>query len=151
MLAGERKLEASTGCPARSTESGSRLNIAVVFTSVDATLAALREAAKLAGSLSAHITLMVPQVVPYPLPPQNPPVLLDWNERRFHVIAADSPVETSVRIYLCRDRLEALRIVLHPRSIVVIGARRRWWPTPERRLARQLRRLGHEVIVKELE
>jgi hypothetical protein len=153
MLALERKLRPLTGHPIHPTDSGpeAKLNISVVFTSVDATLTALRAAARLASSLSAQITLLVPQVVPFPVPLESPPVLLDWNERRFRVIAAESPVETTVQIYLCRDRLDALGTVLLPRSIVVIGSRRRWWPTAERRLARHLRRSGHEVIVTEME
>jgi hypothetical protein len=36
-------------------------------------------------------------------------------------------------------------------SIVVIGGRERWWPTRENKLARQLRREGHEVVFKETE
>src|SRR5215470_10777867 len=153
MLALERKLKPFTGHPAHPTagEPAPGLNISVVFTSVDATLAALKEAARLACSLSARITLLVPQVVPYPLPLESPPVLLDWNERRFRVIATESAVETTVQIYLCRDRLDALGVVLLPHSLVVVGARRRWWPTAERRLARQLRRSGHEVILTEME
>ena len=153
MLALEQKLKPLTGHPNQATagEPNAKLNISVVFTSVDATLAALRAAARLASSLSAQITLLVPQVVPFPVPLESPPVLLDWNEKRFRVIAAESPVETTVQIYLCRDRLDALEIVLVPRSLVVIGSRRRWWPTPERRLARHLRRSGHEVIVTEME
>jgi hypothetical protein len=153
MLALERKLKPLTGHPAHSTagETNRGLNISVVFTSVDATLAALKKAAGLASSLGAHITLLVPQVVPYPLPLESPPVLLDWNERRFRVIAAQSLVETTVQIYLCRDQLQALGIVLLPRSIVVMGARKRWWPTAETRLVRKLRLSGHEVIVTEME
>ncbi len=127
------------------------LNIAVVFTSVDATLSALKEAAELASRLNGRITLLVPQVVPYPLPLTSPPVLIDWNERRFRMIAANSAVETQVQIYLCRDPLETLRRTLHPHSLILIGGRKRWLPTPERRLARQLRRVGHEVIFKETE
>lgn len=100
----------------------------------------------MAENLSARITLLVPQVVPFPLPLQSPPVLLDWNERRFRVIANETPVVTTVQIYLCRDRIEALRTVLRPHSIVVVGGRKRWWPTRESRLARYLRQRGHEVI-----
>ncbi len=89
--------------PAPATrETSPRLNINVVFTSVDATLAALKEAGRLANNLSAHITLVVLQIVPYPLPLTSP--LVDWNERRFRVIASESPVETMVHLYLCRDR-----------------------------------------------
>jgi hypothetical protein len=126
-----------------------RLNIDVVFTSVEATLVALKKAAELANRLGARITLVVPQVVPYPLPLESPPVLLDWNERRFRVIAEQSPVETTVHLYLCRDRVQMLRDALRPHSLVVLGGRKRWWPTAEDRLARELRRQGHEVILAE--
>ena len=60
--------------------------------------------------------LVVPQVVPYPLPLTSPPVLMDWNESRFRVIASESPVETKVALYLCRDRVETLTAVLNPHS-----------------------------------
>ena len=123
----------------------------MVFTSVAATLLALKEAAALASSLAARITLLVPQVVPYPLPLESPPVLVEFNERRFRVIASESSVETKVQIYLCRDQLEALTLVLNPSSLVVLGGPKRWWPTSERRLARKLRSAGHEVILKETE
>jgi hypothetical protein len=54
-------------------------------------------------------------------------------------------------MYLCRDSSETLLAVLKPRSLVVIGGRRRWWPTREERLAKKLRGAGHEVIFAELE
>lgn len=145
----ERFLSPLTRLPDRpaADPTESRLNISVVFTSVEATLRALREAGALANRLGARITLIVPQVVPYPLPLTSPPVLLDWNERRFRVIASESPVETAVNLYLCRDRMEILRMALKPGSLVVVGGRkRRWWPTSEERLARTLRRAGHEVV-----
>jgi hypothetical protein len=132
-------------------EAHHRLDVAVVFTSVDPTLRALKEAGALAERLESRITLLVPQVVPFPLPLTSPPVLLDFNERRFSVLASQSPVETSVCIFLCRDRWGALQAALKPRSLVVIGARKGWWPRPETRLARQLRRAGHEVVVVETE
>jgi hypothetical protein len=137
--------------PPAIEQTESRLNVAVVFTSVEATLAALRKAGDLANRLGGRITIVVPQVVPFPLPTTSPPVLLDWNEQRFRVIASESPVETTVLIYLCRDRLETLIAVLSPRSLVVVGGPRRWWPTAEERLARSLRRAGHEVIFTETE
>jgi hypothetical protein len=67
------------------------------------------------------------------------------------MIAIESPVETIVRVFLCRDRLETLSMVLKPHSLVVVGGRGRWWPTAEERLARRLRRAGHEVIFEETE
>jgi hypothetical protein len=149
----EKLLAPQTGYPARPIreEIDQKLNIAVVFTSVESTLAALKEAGNLANSLGAQIKLVVPQVVPYPLPLETPPVLVEFNENRFRVIASKSPVETSVHIYLCRDRFETLASVLKSGSIVVLGGRKRWWPTKDERLARKLRGAGYEVLFKETE
>ena len=135
----------------QSEDAAHGLSVCVVFTSVPATLLALKRAASLASSLNARITLVVPQLVPYPLPLTSPPVLLDFNERRFRVIVSKIPVPTTVRVYLCRDQLDALALALPPRCLVVVGARRRWWPTRETRLASKLRHAGHDVIVTETE
>ena len=150
----ERLTVPAPGQPETTTagKGQARLNISVVFTSVETTLGALKTAGALANRLSGRITLVVPLVVPFPLPLDSPPVLIDWNERRFSVIASQSPAETEVRLYLCRDRLEMLAKVLSPRSLVVVGARKRWWRfTAERKLARVLRRMGHEVVLTETE
>lgn len=146
-LAYERRLAPATAAP----EAEAGINIDVVFTTVEATLAALRKAGDLASRLNACIHLVVPQVVPYPTPLASPPVLVDFNERRFHVIAGESAVETTVLVYLCRDSWKVLSTVLRPHSLVVVGGRRRWWPTGEERLARRLRRSEHEVIFTETE
>jgi hypothetical protein len=130
-------------------QDGPRLIISVIFTTVESTLVALRKASVLANRLSARITLVVPQVVPYPLPLDSPPVQREWNERRFRVTASDKPVEMAVHIYLCRDPLDTLITVLPPRSLIVVGGRKRWWPTREKKLAQRLRRAGHEVILTE--
>jgi len=149
----QRRLTPATGriAPPLREDSDSRLEVAVVFTSAAATIAALRKAGALADSLSARVTLVVPQIVPYPLPLESPPVLLDFSEHRFREIAKESPVETTVRIFLCRDKVETLKSVLAPQSLVVIGGQRHWWPTREKGLARQLRRAGHEVVFTEME
>jgi hypothetical protein len=111
-LAIEKALVAAPGSPTVDVEAERKLDISVVFTTVDATLAALQAAGNLADSLGARITLVVPQVVAFPAPLQTPRVLVEFNENRFRVIASKSPVETSVKIYLCRDRLQTLLQVL---------------------------------------
>ena len=150
-LALDRQLTTVTGLPERpgTDQEESRLNIVVIFTSLRATITALMRAGTLAGNLNAQITLVVPQVVPYPLPLTSPPVLLDFQENRFREIAKASPVNIRVQLYLCRDTLDTLSRVLKPRSLIVVGGRKRFWPTQEKRLARWLRHAGHEVIFAE--
>jgi hypothetical protein len=149
----ERILNPAAGRPPSTArlDADWKLNIAVVFTAVESTLAALKHAGVLASNLGACISLLVPQVVPYPLPLNNSPVSPSFNERRFRVIAGQSRVETRVAVYLCRDRMEILKAVLKPHSLVVVGGRRTWLPTSEKRLAAGLRRAGHEVIFSEME
>jgi hypothetical protein len=146
-LALERLFHPGVELPADARESDLRLNVVVVFTSPVSTLAALRRAGDLAEALRARILLLAVQSVPYPLPLDDPPVRVDWNEERFREIAEQSPVETVVRLCHGRDRIETLKNALSPKSLVVIGGRNRWWPfNYEKRLARRLRRAGHEVV-----
>jgi hypothetical protein len=63
------------------------------------------------------------------------------------VLAGKSPVNTTVHICHCRDRMDALNTELAPSSIVVIGGKPGWWPTAERRIAKKLRNAGHHVIM----
>jgi hypothetical protein len=151
LLALDRRLTTASGFPEQpgTDQEESRLNIVVIFTSLNATVAALMRAGTLAEGLDVHITLLVPQVVPLPLPLTSPPVLLDFQENRFLEIAKESPVEIWVELYLCRDRLETLKAVLKSRSLIVVGGPKRFWPTREERLVRKLRRAGHEVIFTE--
>ncbi len=122
------------------------IDVAVVFTKIPATLCALRKAADLTRDLNARIRLLVPEVVPYPLPLDHPPAPVEFTERRFLATALAQTVETHVEVYLCRDIEALLWEELVPRSLVVIGGRKRWWPTRETRLAAKLRRRGHVVV-----
>ncbi|MEO8658219.1 MAG: hypothetical protein ABI693_07100 [Bryobacteraceae bacterium] len=126
-------------------------SITVVATSVDATLSALREAGILAHRLHGSIRLIVTQIVPYPLPLSRPPVPGEFNARRFRVLADGNKVPTKIQICLGRDQLETLHRVLPPHSTIVVGGRKTWWPTREKRLARQLQRSGHDVVFTSFE
>jgi len=130
---------------AEDRDRGLRVN--VVFTSVEETLAAVRAAASLAANLRAIIVVVVPQVVPYPAALDMPPVSSAYLFRRLRAVAAESRIETHIRIYICRDRRAALAAALRPSSLVVLAGRRRWWPTREQRLASELTRLGHHVLL----
>ncbi len=65
------------------------------------------------------------------------------------MMARQCSVDT-VRICLCRDRLQALESALHGGAYAVIGCQK-GWHAPERRLARKLRRDGLELILTEPE
>jgi hypothetical protein len=125
------------------------LEVVVIYTGVKQTLAALRTAGGLARGLNARIRLIVPQVVPYPAPLEEPPVQKSFAERRFRTIAEEAAIDTKIDIWLCRNRETVLSEHLKPRSIVVIAAaRQRWWrPSRERRLARILRKQMHQVVL----
>jgi hypothetical protein len=127
--------------------SDRKLEIAVVFTSVEATLAAMRRAVALLKGLDGHISLLDFETVPRQLPIENPPVSIDFTKRRLLAIAEASSAETTAYVYLCRCPFEALTSVLKGGSLIVIGCRSKWWPTWETKLARKLQRAGYQIIL----
>jgi hypothetical protein len=129
------------------------LEVNVVFTDTQGTLAALKTAGELARELDAKIKLIHPLAVPYAYPLERPPVPVAFTEKSLLNLACQGeaePLATVVNFYLCRNRLQTLLEVLQPRSLVVIGGKRRWWPTAESRLAKALRSQGHQVILAAL-
>jgi len=127
-----------------------RLEVFVIFTSIPGTEAAMLMAGGLAKGLNAHLRLVMPYAVPYALPLTKPPVPVAFLEAQLRALASQFPTETAADIYLCRDQRRTLRLVLKPHSLVVVGGRRCWWPTPEQRLTRALTRDEHHVVFAEL-
>ncbi len=123
------------------------LEVVVVYTTTNGTIHALKTAASLARGLAARIRVLVPQIVPFPLPLSEPPVPAEFTERRFRTVVEGTRIDTRVDIRVCRDRLQMVSESLEPRSLVVIAQGAGWWPASEKRLARQLARLGHHVIL----
>jgi hypothetical protein len=123
------------------------LEVNVVYTRIPGAAKTLHTASGLARGLGARVTVHVPQVIPYPLELKAPPVSVQFAEQQLLALAGEQPVETNIQMYLCRDLTETIRRVLKPDSVVVIGGRKRWWPTPEKKLAAILRRDGHRVIL----
>src|SRR5262249_29531265 len=107
---------------------------------------ALNSALRLTQDLNAAFRIVLTRVVPYPLPLDRPPVPAGFTERQVAELTNGLEVDTAVCIYNCRDRETAVLQSLPPRSVVVVGSRRCWWPSPEKRLLRALRRAGHSVI-----
>ena len=131
--------------PARSQDP--QLDVYVVYTTPERTKVALRVANGLARGLGARLTLLVAQIVQYPLPLDRPPVQADFTERALSELASGQDVDTNVKVYLCRDRDETVRHELTAESVVLIGSGAQWWHRAERRLAARLRHDGHHVIL----
>lgn len=123
------------------------LEVNLVYTHLPAAVKFLDVACGLAQGLGARVTVHVAQVIPYPLELKSPPVPVRFLEQQLLALAGEQPVETNIRIYLCRDLMETIRQVLKPDSVVIVGGRKRWWPTREHALAAALRRDGHRVIL----
>lgn len=132
--------------PCASGPCGAPLQVNVIFTGGGATLACLRKAARLAEGLDARIRLIVPRTVPYALPLDRPPVALEHEVRRFTALAGSAGVEADVEICYGRDVGAILAFVLHSNSLVLLGARRRWWPSRAQRCRKRLESAGHRVI-----
>ena len=124
-----------------------RFEVLVLFTTVPETLLALRRAADLASQLNARIEIIVPEIVPYPLPVDRPPVVPSFLINRYRTIVQQAGIDADIRIYLCREPRAALAATLKPGSLIMIGIRPRWWLTRETRLARWLESQGHRVVV----
>jgi hypothetical protein len=126
------------------------LEVNIVFTDLKPTAAALKFAQSFARELGAHIHLRAAIAVPFPLPLEEPPVSIAFLQETLRKLASQLEGDTfnpTIHLYLCRDSVRALLQVLRPNSVVVIGGRRRWWPTAESRMAHALRSKGHRVIV----
>jgi hypothetical protein len=130
-----------------SSHGERKLDIKVIYTGASATVAALAAASSMARGLGARITILAAQVVPYPLSLNDPPVPIEFTERLLGSLTSELEDEAGVEIHLCRDRDQTLRQAVGSASVVVIGARKRWWPTAEKTLARMLRRDGRRVIL----
>lgn len=131
-----------------------KFEVNVIFSTARGTQAALKAAQELAQDLNAQVLLLVPQVVPRQFPLSSPPVSIAFTERRTLALAkaCQKDADIHVKILLCVDKRECLLNVLQPRSLVLIGGRKRWWPAPEQKLARTLLNHGHRVIfVREID
>jgi hypothetical protein len=125
------------------------LEVNVIFTDPEATAVALRFAQSFACELGARIRLRAAIAVPLRLPLDEPPVSVTFVRGNLRKLASQVTAEgfdPTLHLYVCRDRVQALSLALKPNSLVVIGGRKRWWPTAESQLAKALRSNGHRVI-----
>jgi len=118
----------------------------VLFTTHVGTIAALKSASRLGAHLGARPKILMLYPVPYTLPLEKQAVPEGFLENEVRALKHDFPGEISVRICLCRHPRQGLREVLEPHSLIVMGGKKRWWPTEEQRLARFLQSSGYQVM-----
>jgi hypothetical protein len=123
------------------------LSIVVPYTTPELTRAALKHSAVFGSELEAQIRLIEVHVVPFACPLDRPAVSSQHLERRLRGLAEESPRLVRVELIYTRDQTQTLRKILKPHSLVVIAANRWRWPSAERKLARFLRRAGHDVML----
>ena len=124
------------------------VNISVVFTSLESALGALKEAGS-SGERSgrAHHAFGASSRT-YPLPLESPPVLLDFSEKRFRVIASQSPVETTYSFFVPRPfrNTDLSPKTGAPSWSSAEGGEGPWWPTKKNAWRGNCGVLGHEVF-----
>lgn len=134
-------MPADTGGPLIRTDA-----VHVVFTTVDATIAAVRVAAGLAKAMSVPLQVIhfrqVPQAVSVEAPVGLSPIETERFMERLHA----EDIHIRARVFLCRDERRAIPMAFKRRSIVVIGGRHRRWPTRTDRIRRRLETAGHFVV-----
>jgi hypothetical protein len=121
--------------------------IIVIFTTPEATIAALRVAATLGRSWNARIRLIAQQPRTYAVPRDG---LADSSPVQSSAFLArlKNEVDAHVDVLVCVSRRvqDLARVLLRRQSLVVIGGRRSWWPTRQERLRRTLEAEGHLVV-----
>jgi hypothetical protein len=121
----------------------------VVYTSTDETFAALRIAGGFANALSVPLILVHYRTVPYPLAVDSPTGVSPIHSEEFLCRLRVEHIDAQSRVYLCRSDRRAIGAALNMPSLVVVGGRRRWWPTKAERWRRALETAGHYVIFVE--
>lgn len=121
--------------------------VTVIFTTPDATIAALRVAATLGRSWNAPIRLIAQQPPTHAVSPEDPSVENHVQSPAFRArLAREIDARVDVLVCVTRRITDLARALLRHRSLIVIGGRHSWWPTRPERLRRTLEAQGHFVV-----
>ncbi len=119
--------------------------VTVVFTDLEPTLRALAVARSLARALGAQVSVVAVRTLRYQPSGAGTSAARDAeiDVLRLRLRAAG---DVRFRMVAASRTNDALNIALAPGSLVVVGGRRRLWPTPISRLCRLLEARGHYVL-----
>src|SRR5262245_60445212 len=130
----------------RPSDGTASLTVVIPYTTPELTKAALRHAG-VCTDLNVHVSLVDIQIVPFPCPLDQPPIDKEFSEQRLRDLLMESQLPGSAEVLYARDWLDGFRRVLEPKSLVILGTKRRWLRTREEKLARALVNEGHQVML----
>jgi hypothetical protein len=136
----------TSGRPGSEPTAWAPQKVYVLFTNFDQTLGAVRVAGRLASAMGGDVTVVHFRSIGFGAPLDHPSGLSPVETDAFRARLAAEHCGARVRVCLCRDPRQAIRSVIDGHSLVVIGGRRRWWPTPSNRWRRMLEKEGYVVV-----
>jgi hypothetical protein len=119
----------------------------VIFTSTDDTLRAVRVASRLAREMRSGVTIVHFRPIGFGAPLEEPPGLSPVETDAFKARLEAEACDARIRVCVCREARQAIPSVIEEHSLIVIGGRRRWWPTPSDRWRRTLEGQGYLVVL----
>ena len=137
---------ATSAAPGPEPTTWAPRQVYVVFTDLDETLLAVRVAKRLASAIGGGVTVVHFRPIGFGAPLEHPAGSSPVETDAFRARLAAEDCDARVCVCLCRDARQAIRSVFDGHSLIVIGGRRRWWPTPSDRWRRMLEALGYLVV-----
>jgi hypothetical protein len=141
-----RTCDTTSGRPGPEPTAWAPQKVYVLFTNLDETLGAVRVAGRLASAMGSDVTVVHFRSIGFGSPLEHPAGLSPVETEAFRARLAAEVCDARVRVCLCRDARQAIRSVIDGRSLIVIGGRRGWWPTPSNRWRRMLEEEGYVVV-----
>jgi hypothetical protein len=137
---------ATSAAPGPESITWAPPQVYVLFTDLEETLRAVRVAKRLARAIGSGVTVIHFRSIGFGAPLEQPAGLSPVETDAFKARLEAEDCDARVRVCLCRDARQAIRSVIDGRSLVVIGGRRGWWPTPSKRWRRILEAQGYLVV-----
>lgn len=120
-------------------------HVTVLFTGLVPTVKALTVARGIGRALGVAVSVMVVKTARYGPGGGAVPTAIDAEtdalQRRLRAAG-----DVRLRMFTASRASEALSVALAPHSLVVVGGRRRWWPTSVSRMCDWLEAHGHYVL-----
>lgn len=137
--------------PESAAPTGGSLRVVVAYTRPAVAAETVAAALAMTAGLSATVVVAGVHVIPYPAPFHCPALVREHLEARLQRAAERAGDSAQAVLVLARSQEEGFRHAVRDGGSIVIGTRRRWWPTRETRLARRLKAAGCKVLLVHLE